>query len=342
MSELFIEDYLKKITLLEKQIGAKTIYPILESFSINSRDILALQKAAKTIAEFVGLSGLTFIIAIVKQKEKVGGHVELKYVEKEVFVEISDDVADFENIVIATLAHEITHKYMHLNGISCGMGLIHKYENEVFTDITSVFFGLGKLMLNGRVEFEKTYLEKRTDGNYYVTKTLKSGYLDLKQLAFVYRIVCAMRGISKLDMLSNLSTTAEYAIRACDCYYRDYFHPRFRTEEFINERIQIAMEDIRNLQYELNQAEQLLRFLQEKCIHKTKRVLEAKHEEITSFQNDLESVRHSEIYDPCLIFLEGIQSGKRISQIRARVSQDISDIVKVRKNLNKLKRIVQK
>lgn len=341
MSELFIEDYIKKITQLEKQIGAKTRYQIIEPFSINSRDILAIQEAAKKIAEFVGLHGLTFIIATVKQKEKVGGNVELKYGEKEVFVEVSDDILKFEDAVLATLAHEIIHKYLHINSISCGMGPIHEYENEVITDITAVFLGLGKLMLNG-CECQNVRQEYVPEGTKTITETLKSGYLDREQLAFVYRLVCVMRGISNRDMLSNLSMEAISAIKDCDCYSRNYFDPRFSTQEFRDKLAQILMEDVTNLQGKLNETNQLLQFLKEKCIRETEEFLEVKHKTILSLRNDLESMKKNDIYDPCLRFLETIQLKEWINQIKVRVSEDIFSTTQVRQKLYKLQKIVPK
>ena len=79
MSQIFIEDYIQKIIMLEKQVGVRTSYQMLEPFSLNPKDVIAIQTAAKKIAESIGLRGVTFIVAAVKQKEKVGGHVELTY-----------------------------------------------------------------------------------------------------------------------------------------------------------------------------------------------------------------------------------------------------------------------
>ncbi len=46
MSEIFIKDYIEKIVFLEKKIGMKPTYPILEPFSFDSKDVIAIQKAA--------------------------------------------------------------------------------------------------------------------------------------------------------------------------------------------------------------------------------------------------------------------------------------------------------
>jgi hypothetical protein len=181
-SDLYIDDYLDKILLLEKRIGAKTSYKILEPFPVDTEDSLSIQKAAKTIANFVGLNNLVFIVAIINQEFNVGGHIELNNNAKEVFIEISPKILKSQDAVLAVLAHEITHKYMQINAISCGTGPLHEYENEILTDITSIFLGLGKLMLNGCET-----VKEREHSNY--TVRFQIGSLVKKKIAFVYRLI---------------------------------------------------------------------------------------------------------------------------------------------------------
>ncbi|MFA5784523.1 MAG: hypothetical protein WC962_06560 [Phycisphaerae bacterium] len=179
MSDLFISDYLNKITFLEKQIGAYVGYKPMEPFWVPGKgfmDPVRLQGAAKKIADFLKLNQHTFLVTVIKQKPNMAGNIELKYSGNDVFVEISEDVQGFEDAVIATLSHELTHKYMQVNGIFSGTGIVQEYENEVLTDITTIFLGLGKFLLNG-CNNEKTYQERRGIDKYEVTKTMKVGYL---------------------------------------------------------------------------------------------------------------------------------------------------------------------
>ena len=340
----FIGDYLSKIILLEKQIGAKVGYKSLEPFWVPGTqlgDILKLQGVAKEIADFVGLGGFTFVVSTTKQRKNVAGCVELNYSGNNVFVEISEDMRNFEDTIVATLAHEITHKYMQINGISAGAGLAHEYENEVLTDITGVFLGLGKLMLNGTEE-EKTHREEKIDGTNYVTETRRCGYLSRQQLAFVYRLICAMRGISKRDMLSNLSPASKNAVLFCGREYQDYFAPKFQTDNFRHELVNTAMKGIRKAVGELDRANEILGSIQEACLHRTKAFLQAKHEKITALQNDLESLKQDDIYDPCLKFLSSIQLKERAIQIRNDAQNQNLDTAKVIKKLEKLKAKIEK
>ena len=49
MSKIYITDYLQKLSLLEKNLGAKTNYQILEPFTLNSQDIIGIQSAGKKL-----------------------------------------------------------------------------------------------------------------------------------------------------------------------------------------------------------------------------------------------------------------------------------------------------
>jgi hypothetical protein len=69
----------------------------------------------------VGLGDLTFIIAVTSQGPTTAGHIELTYRKPEVYVEISQDICGYKDSVLATLSHEIAHKFLHRHGIYKGM-----------------------------------------------------------------------------------------------------------------------------------------------------------------------------------------------------------------------------
>ncbi len=209
--KIFAYDYISKINILEKKIGIRQ--NILEPFFIDSRNILSIQNAAKRIADFIGLKNFCFIVSFVKQKEGTAGIIELNIYENDVFIEISDELQNSNECVLAVLAHEITHKYMEIYNISVGQDMIHWYENEILTDITTVFLGLGKIVLNG-------YYNEQKFSKY--KQIFKFGYLELNHIAFVYRIICDKIGISKEKMLLNLSQDAINAIDDCEEIYNQF------------------------------------------------------------------------------------------------------------------------
>lgn len=331
MQELFIKDYLEKIIFLEKRIGDKTKYQILEPFTLKSNDILEMQFVAKTIAEFIGLTGFVFIVAIAKQREKVGGHIELKYGEKEVFIEIAEEVAEDQASIQSTLAHEITHKYLQINSISCGTGPLNDYENEILTDITAVFLGLGKLMLNGsgvKIEYQK---QTENITNKVVTDI---GYLNKEQLAFVYRLICAMRKIPSQVMLSGLSMKARASIEFIDKFGWDYFNLQIHNDDYRNNLDKKLNDDINNLQLELEQVNKHLESIKiQYKIYETEHFLETKHKKLVSFQKEVKSLNLGDIFDPCQSYLYFIKHNEQIKRIEKDLEKDINEVQNVINNL---------
>jgi hypothetical protein len=340
-AEKYFKDWIKKITYLEKKLGDKVSYKPLEPFPININSIVDIQKAGRKIADFLGLKGLTFVITKIKQKDKVGGNVELEYMGKDVFVEISNNVGEFEESVLATLAHEITHKYMHMNNISSGYGKIHEYENEIFTDITAVYLGLGKLMIDG-CEVNKTSTINKKGETYEQTKKLQVGYLKRDELGFVYRLVCAMRGISNKVMLSNLTYGAKSAIKQWSSYDGIYFNSKFREAKFNNEIKKTLKKDIALLQDNLNEANDLLKFLEEDYIKKGKDFLKLKKNKIASLRKDLTYSSKDKIYNPSLRFLDAISVKEWGSDTRNNLQDDIKSVVQINQELTKIKKNIQK
>lgn len=95
----------------------------------------------------------------------------------------------------AILAHELTHYYLFSKGIL----LADEIENERFTDLATVYLGLGKLTLNGYNSI--TWKIKRSNKTY----TFNIGYLTTDEIAIILYSICKFRYIS-LDIAKvNLS-----------------------------------------------------------------------------------------------------------------------------------------
>jgi hypothetical protein len=85
------------------------------------------------------------------------------------------------------LAHELTHHLLHSRHIA----LADSNENEFFTDLTAVFVGLGKLLLNGTLG----------EGSGL-------GYLSPDLIAYSMRKVCHVHAIDVKIALGNLTSEA--------------------------------------------------------------------------------------------------------------------------------------
>ncbi len=221
---------LEKIFLLESKLGESRPSTFLEPFKFDSTDAYEVQKAGKLIAQHLGLTNLTFVITYITQAGNVGGHIQLDH-SNEVFIEIDPRYKDDYVIVLYILAHEICHKYLQINGIK----LFPEIENEILTDITTVFTGLGKLALNG-CETKKTTVsrsfEDRSLKTTTTTNTDKLGYIDRHQFAFVYRLICEMRRVPEKGMYLALTNEADLEVRKVSDMHREYFCSKLFNKDY--------------------------------------------------------------------------------------------------------------
>jgi hypothetical protein len=163
------------VRALEVKFGGVKSFPILEPFPCSilehgEPNILAIQSAAKVIATHSGLSDLTFAVAITNQPPDIAGHIELRYGSLEVFIELSRDIFCSRDSVLATLSH----KFLHMHGLRYGETQL---EQELLTDVTAVYLGMGKLMLNG-CEWYSFSSVSRQGKTAKTIRTLRTGYLQ--------------------------------------------------------------------------------------------------------------------------------------------------------------------
>jgi len=79
MLDISIEEYIRKVAFLEKFLGIKTQYQILDPFPLYPKDIIGIQNVGKIIANFIGLSDYAFVISINKLEKNTGGRIGLEY-----------------------------------------------------------------------------------------------------------------------------------------------------------------------------------------------------------------------------------------------------------------------
>jgi hypothetical protein len=101
----------------------------------------------------------------------------------------------------AILAHEITHAFLAYRGII----LKNSNENEMFTDLTTIYIGLGKLILNGCIARENQF-------NNSEDEFCMLGYLAPQLYAYGYRAICSKNLIDNNSILENLNPIAKRLI----------------------------------------------------------------------------------------------------------------------------------
>ncbi len=314
LKEINPADYIQKLRMLEQRIGATTQYQNLSPFRCNPKDAVNLQEAAKRIAGFIGLQDLTFIVAVARQKEKIGGHVELEAKQQVVFIEISPEVSRSSASTLAVLAHEVTHKFMQRHGISLGRGLGEKYENEILTDITGIFVGLGKVMLNGAEALTATW-----KGGRQAIQSVRTGYLSARQLAFVYRLICAMRGVNKRKMMSGLTSQAKFAVRACRRWQREYFDPRFRDNGYRQKRVRDLRSDASHVEEKLDELKKNVGLAKRNLEGVSGVFLPEAERNLSDLHDRMSAISATEIYNPCYRFLDTVNLAAEIHREHTRL-----------------------
>jgi len=154
---------------------------------LESGDESALQYVASSIAKHIGV---TFIPTVkydwgLKMEPEEAGQIRSgSYLP---YIQIPFFYVGKKYMLGGILAHEMTHALLYSRGIS----LEDSKENELLTDLTAVFVGLGKLLLNG-----------------YLDEGGGLGYLSPDLIAYCFKKVCSLYVIDIETAMENLTSEA--------------------------------------------------------------------------------------------------------------------------------------
>ena len=211
------KDIVSKLALIEKHLGKckGVLYTPTHDFS--SFDEIKIQTEASKMLKFVGLDNYIACLRYTNTQENTGGNIDLDN-SSNVFIEINKDLKGRNEKVLAVMAHEICHKVLY----------VHKLyypnlstENEILTDLATVYVGFGKLSLNGcytQYTSNKTEYEDGKEVKINTTHKETIGYLSLSQFAKAYNIVSILGNYPQTDLLSGLNKYALDAIHS-NTYY---------------------------------------------------------------------------------------------------------------------------
>lgn len=226
-----VEYLAAKMLLLEKEVGWKPPRDPLDPFPLDPNDAKQVDEAARLIAGFVGLARSALVVISSPLHEGVGGQIELGSSYGPLYVRVARALRVSPDAVLATLAHEITHKFLQVNpNLNLNrVGGQTWFEDETLTDIAAVWLGLGKLMLNGC-----QWIATTRSGPETTTTQGTVGYLSPAQFAFVYLLVSSIRGLSEEDCKRGLSANALYLLRKArqdygNCLDNDWIESRLQS-----------------------------------------------------------------------------------------------------------------
>jgi hypothetical protein len=158
---------------------------------LESGDEKHLQYVASSIAAHLGIISIPTVRYDwgLKMEPEVAGQIRSDYYLA--YIQIPFFYVGKKYPLGGILAHELTHHLLYSRHIS----LVDSNENELFTDLTAVFIGLGKLLLNGTLD----------EGGGL-------GYLSPNLLAYCLKRMCRAHAIDSESALKNLTTEARELI----------------------------------------------------------------------------------------------------------------------------------
>lgn len=297
--------HITRLQYLERLFGATTTYRILEPFPTKrSPDTLWLQKAARKIANFLDIKGVSFIVNVRGGVEHAG-EIELDGDRQAAFIQVSSDVSSSDARLLGTLAHEITHKLLELRGVPPTVGL----EYELLTDTAAIFFGLGKLILAG-CETDSLSL---AEGGHLTTTTYRVGYLLPPQVAFVIEVVCFMRGLPREQIESGVHQSAVDILRRVHEKYAPYFRESLRQGEIDPSACERCEDGAHVVQSYLAHLESSLREITS-AIDKVSQYVRERHQAIKRLREAVAIAQRTEEHDPCARYLNTIAVEGEISR----------------------------
>ena len=186
---------LEHLCLLEEKIPRKSnepYVPTYATFCVDSEKRLNFE--ARQMLSHIGFGHYMPICEFTSLKEGTAGCVEMgggsNYFVK---IKIDEKYRDHSDAVLAILAHEICHKLIYYYGIDFPTMPI---ENEILTDLCTLYVGFGNLIIKGYNTTSYNYQDK-------VATTHILGYLEYQMYVDTYEIIrCVYGGYEPLKDVS--------------------------------------------------------------------------------------------------------------------------------------------
>lgn len=197
-----------KMKMLSSRLGIFKINPTEFYFEptkeiykkLSSGEEKDLQYVSLKIANHLGIIHIPVVKYDwgLKMEPEVAGQAKITNISRD--IQIPFFYVGKQYALGSILAHEITHTFLIPNGII----LDDINENEMFTDLSTVFLGLGKLFLNGLIN----KMGQHSSVEY------KLGYLPVDLVAYCYKKVAEYRGINDTIAMRNLLPEAKDMIKS--------------------------------------------------------------------------------------------------------------------------------
>lgn len=219
-----------QIALPSKPTAVNKIYPPakelpnMDVFSSCSEE--SLQKISDHIGYYLGLLKNVKVRVVKSSGSSIAGvYKVISYDHSEILINL-ERIYNHAN-VLSILAHECTHNYLFQHSIAD----VNEEQNEILTDIATVYLGLGSILLDG-YRVEHWYTE-----NHEGDKTLNEfslGYLPYIDILYTFAKVAEIRGWSPDEIFTVMPT--EQDIANIKPFLKDYMK-NLKKKDKLNEEL---------------------------------------------------------------------------------------------------------
>lgn len=316
-----IKKILETLVTLEKAAGVRAHYRILDPPPLSNTDEHNLQTVARVLGDWMGLRNAMFDIKLVDHQDPP--RLFRTDPDREEFeMEIPSRALASPETAIAAITRQVARAYLINSNIAASSVDVERTSGSM-ADITTIFLGMGKLILNSPAAGQ--VMPGHTTAGGAENLPLSPDYL-----AFAHRLVCSMRGLDWAQHAGGLSKQAIENLRKWDVYRDSVFNQALRNVLTASASHRPLMDAIEDNQLALARFDQILRTIVDTSIKPLQQELEGYHITCREGTEKL-TVREQDTYDPCLLYL---------NQLRRRMDlQRYADVLHIQQNsiINRLR-----
>ena len=197
---------------LEEKIGLHNITRYRSRRPILIFAMLLKNLTVRRLARWMGLTNSNIHFSILDMDKGIGGKACLS----DDSITINSAMTKHPNSFLSTLCHELAHVLLRQIRVHA----VVDNDEELLTDMTCIFLGLGDVMLNGCVSSLKEEEYMGWNKYKFITETVNVGYLSPLKLAIAELIVLNMyKGMKHVS--KTYSFSARHLINKAKCQMID-------------------------------------------------------------------------------------------------------------------------
>lgn len=284
------------LTILENAAGVRAHYRILDSPPLVSIDASSVNTVARVLSDWIGLRNAVFHISVVGP-DQPANLVRTDPDHEEFALEVPSSVFSSPEVALSAIARQVARAYLITSNIGGG-SVDPKRTSGRMADVTAIFLGMGKMLLNAPVAGVP-------DGKLVQTRS-SEGPLSPEYLAFTHRIVCSMRGLDWNQHTSGMNSAAISLLRQWDPYRDTVFSQALRNVLTAAASHRPLTDAIEDNHLALARYDQLKRAIVSTVLKPLDVRIEEYHKTCREGMERL-GAREQDTYDPCLLFLNQLR-----------------------------------